>query len=584
LNKPAVLIGHDPTLVDILARRAACQADDVVYTFVGKDADADIRLTYRDLFEEAAGLAAVLQEHGLTGERVLLGLKSNACFVVSFFACLMAGAVAVPTAPSRRDQMAHRMRTIAGNAAARAGILDSSEAMPAASGSGPDGMQWFDIRQLRQGLRARVGDWRPPKLKADSLAFLQYTSGSTGEPKGVMIGHGNLMANSRDIAEAFGHGPDARGLVALPLYHDMGLIGGALQPVYAGFPVHLMTPSQFVHKPQRWLQIISQQRISTSGGPNFMYDLAAQSARDEHLEGLDLSCWRVAFCGAEPIRAATIERFRRAFAPYGFRDGAFLACYGLAEATLFVTGHELSRPPRIDADVPGGQPVVGCGRTRSGARVEIVDPATRQTLPDGVEGEIWVSGASVARGYWQNPVATAQSFGARLAGADAASFLRTGDLGYQKGGELFVTGRLNDLIIVRGRNYAPHDLEVEAERSHPGLQPGGGAAFTLTEGDHERLILALELKREWRRRTEAWDDIKAAVRVAVARGYQLRIDDIVLLPPGALPRTSSGKVRRAQCRADYRQGKLLPVAPVAAGPETALAATVALDLLMGQDA
>ncbi|HVZ44384.1 MAG TPA: fatty acyl-AMP ligase [Ramlibacter sp.] len=553
------------TFVDVLVERAASEPDDIAFTFLGEGTDAapgELRLTYRDLFEEAAGFASLLQAHGLAGERVLLVFKSNAWFAVAFFACLMAGAIAVPTAPPRREQLAQRLRGIAANAGARPGIADSEEVMQAAIGLGHDDVHWFDIRQLsRDGaLRARSADWRPPVLRDDSLAFLQYTSGSTGDPKGVMVSHGNMMANSRQIARAFGHTRASRGLVSLPLYHDMGLIGGILQPVYAGFPVHVMTPAQFVQKPERWLQLISRLRITTSGGPNFMYDLAAEAVRPEHLEGVDLSSWRVAFCGAEPVRASTIECFTRKFAPYGLREGAFYPCYGMAEATLFVTGNAPGTIARVDTPLSGGPQVVGCGHAHDDTRIEIVDPAIRVALPDGAQGEIWVSGASVAQGYWRNPAATEHTFKARLAASNEGPFLRTGDLGYRKDGQLFVTGRLKDLIILRGRNFAPHDLETEAEGSHPGLQPGGGAAFTLTEGDRERLILAFELKREWRRRTAEWHTVEAAVRSSIARSYQLRVDDVVLLAPGALPRTSSGKVRRAQCRSDYLAGRLTPMA------------------------
>lgn len=560
-------IGRDRTLVDILVERAVRQPDDIAYTFVGEGNDAGLTLTYRELFEQAAGFAALLQKHGLGGERVLLVFKSNAYFVISFFACLLAGAVAVPTAPPRREQLTRRLRVIAGNSGARAGIPDSDEVMQAAIGLGHDDVHWFDIRQLCRddALRARASEWRLPTLTGDSLAFLQYTSGSTGEPKGVMISHGNLMANSRDICEAFGHSPESRGLVALPLYHDMGLIGGVLQPMFVGFPVHVMTPAQFVQRPQRWIQMISRERITTSGGPNFMYDLAVQTVQPEHLEGVDLSSWRVAFCGAEPIRPATVNRFAEKFGAFGFREGAFFPCYGMAESTLFVTGHTLGAPPRFDRPSADAQPVIGCGRARQDTRVEIVDPSSGHALADGQEGEIWVQGPSVAKGYWKNPIATVASFNARLADSGDGPFLRTGDLGYRKDGELFVTGRLKDLIILRGRNYAPQDLESEAEGSHPSLQPGGGAAFTLTEGEQERLILAFELKREWRRRSEEWEIAQAAVRAAIARGYQLRVDDVVLLSPGALPRTSSGKVRRCQCRSDYRDGKLAPIGQAETG-------------------
>jgi acyl-CoA synthetase (AMP-forming)/AMP-acid ligase II len=558
---------QDRTLVDLLVQRASSQPDQLAYTFIGEGErrpdSLGFSLTYRELFEQAAGLAALLQAHGLAGERVLLVFRSNTSFVIAFFGCLLAGAVAVPTAPPRRERMMHRLSAIASNAGAKAGLADSDDVMQAAAGLRHDDLHWFQVRELGQddGLRARAAEWRSPALCAESLAFLQYTSGSTGDPKGVMVSHGNLMANSLEIAQGLVLDASTRMLISLPLYHDMGLIGGILQPLYGAFPVFLMSPAQFVQKPQLWLELISELRISCSGGPNFMYQLASQAVPTESLASIDLSCLRTAFCGAEPIRTTTVSAFNRRFGSCGFDERAFYPCYGMAEATLFITGNPHWSVPVADVGVDGGRPVMGCGRTHPQTRVEIVAPETAVALPDGQEGEIWVKGPSVAQGYWHNPQATDKTFKAHVRGSNDGPFLRTGDLGFRKDGQLYVTGRLKDLIILRGRNFAPQDLEIEAEACHPALQPASGAAFTLTDGDRERLIVAFELKREWRHREEEWSVVRTAVRSAIARNFDIRVDDVVLLAPGSLPRTSSGKVRRSQCRTDYLKGTLTTMTP-----------------------
>ncbi|HWN41215.1 MAG TPA: amino acid adenylation domain-containing protein, partial [Thermoanaerobaculia bacterium] len=389
-------------------------------------------------------------------------------------------------------------------------------------------------------------DWRPPAVGPDSLAFLQYTSGSTSTPKGVRVTHGNLIANERAIQHACGQSEESVVVGWLPLYHDMGLIGNVLQPLWCGATCVLMSPLSFLQRPRRWLDAIDRFRGTTSGGPDFAYSLCVRKIPPADREGLDLSSWRVAFNGAEPVRAATLDAFAEAFASSGFRREAFYPCYGLAEATLFVSGGDPDAAPRVAGNL------VSCGRAWPGERITVVGPETGRELPAGEEGEICVSGPSVADGYWQG-----ESFG---------GFLRTGDLGrLDEHGELFVTGRLKDLIVVRGRNLYPHDVERTAEESHPALRPGGGAAFSVEVEGEERLVVVHEVER--RREAEAREAAEA-IRAAVLREHEVSPHEVVPIRAGMLPKTSSGKVRRGACREGYLSGALTPLAPSPGPPST----------------
>ena len=557
---------HAESFVDMLRLRSQATPHRIAYSFLQDRGHQDSELSYLQLYEQAAGLAVLLQQNGMSNERVLLAIKSNPAFIVAFFACLMAGAIAVPISAARREHLEQRLGALTDNAGARAGISDTDAVLQTGSASGKKAVRWFDIRvESRPGqLAAMAPLWKAPVLTRDKLAFLQYTSGTTGDPKGVMITHGNLMTNSAIIYEAFGHSVDSVGLIGLPLFHDMGLIGGVLQPMYGGFPVTLMTPAQLVQKPDRWLRLISELGVTTSGGPNFLYDLAIRQVKDEQLESVSLARWRVAFCGAEPVRSTTMATFIDRFAKHGFASEAFYPCYGMAETTLFITGNLLGQAPVVDVknDLRSGQTAVSCGRPRGDTHVLIVEPKSRLPAAPGQEGEIWVSGASNAKGYWRRPKLSRATFAARLAsddgnGDERRAYLRTGDLGYLHNGELFVTGRLKDLIIVRGRNFAPQDLEVEAQQAHAGLREGCSAAFTVQQEHQERLVLACEISRELARQTERCPDVASAVRAAIANSYQLRVDDVVLMQSGTLPKTSSGKVKRSQCRLDYLAGTLL---------------------------
>jgi amino acid adenylation domain-containing protein len=542
--------------VSLLRRRADHQPGEPAYRFLDERTDDGTCLTYGELDQRARAIAARLTESGTAGGRALLLYPPGLDYVTALFGCLYAGTVAVPAYPpdpARLERSLDRLGAITRDAAPS--LTLTSAFVRAAVQALPDTPAGLTLPPLvatdevtgdevTGGLAA---GWTPPPVDADSVALLQYTSGSTATPRGVVIGHGNLMHNSRQIYRAFGHSPGSRGVSWLPPYHDMGLIGGILQPLYAGFPVTLMSPADFLRAPLRWLRAISRFRATTSGGPNFAYELCVRKIPPADRAGLDLSEWRVAFNGAEPIRAQTLERFASAFGPSGFRREAFHPCYGLAEATLMVTGG-------VPWPAGTGGHSVSCGRAADDQRVVVADPATGRPCAPGELGEIWVAGPSVARGYWSRPEASPEVFGARLAGTGEGPFLRTGDQGFLRDGELFVTGRIKDLIIVRGRNLYPQDIELTAEGSHAALRPGCGAAFTVPGGDTERLVIAWELAT----RPEEADGaaVARAVRSAVAREHDVQVTTVVLLPRGGMHKTSSGKVQRALCAALYAEGKL----------------------------
>ena len=433
---------------------------------------------------------------------------------------------------------------------------------------------------------------------------MQYTSGSTGQPKGVMLSHANLVRNCELIGQGFdtiGDRFDSRaaaeaGFSWLPTYHDMGLVGGVLKPLWRGRPSVLMPPMAFLQKPIRWLRGITRFRSTISGGPNFAYGLCNDKITAAECEGLDLSCWEVAFNGAEPIRADTLERFTEKFAPYGFRAEAFYPCYGMAETTLIVTGgHRLTLPvvrafetkaleqgrgvaPR-SAEAAARQ-LVGCGQPLPGVTLKIVDPESRRPLPENQIGEIWIRGASVGLGYWSKPEEDACTFGAQLANGCHEPFLRTGDLGFINDGELFVTGRCKDVIIIHGRNLHPHDIELTVAESHPALRPDSGAAFSVDEDGEERLVIVQEVEREHRQVPA--DDIISSIRRSVWEDHQVAPHTVFLLRTGKLPKTSSGKVQRRACKEHFIAGKLHAIAqwnrPAAAEPHgiaTAVVSTAA---------
>jgi amino acid adenylation domain-containing protein len=560
------------TIVDVLRLRADRAPELDLYSFLKDGEELAASLTRGELETAARALAAELQERGLGDARVLLLFPPGLDFVVAFFGCLLAATVPVPAYPPRPGRRQPRLSAVARDAAPRLALTTAALAARRESivSTVPElaGIDWLAIDEVDPGGADR---WVDPNPGPGDLAFLQYTSGSTSAPKGVMVSHGNLLANEEMIRRAFGQTEHSVIVGWLPLYHDMGLIGNVLQPLFVGARCVLMSPLAFLQRPRRWLETITREWGTTSGGPDFAYDLCVRKVAPEDRDGLDLSSWSVAFDGSEPVRSGSLERFAEAFGPCGFRESSFVPCYGLAEATLFVSGGpagdgvtritadrsalERHRLSTLAPEVEGGRTLVGCGLPAPGQEVTVVDPRARVPCGAGEVGEIWVHGPNVARGYFGRPPATRETFEARLRGSDRR-YLRTGDLGILHGGEVVVAGRLKDLIILRGRNIHPHDVELAAEAGHRALRPGGGAAFAVETDAGERLIVVHEVARGAEVDPEV---IGAAVRRAVLESCEAEVSELVLIAPRSLPRTSSGKVRRGTCRARYLAGGLREV-------------------------
>lgn len=546
------------TLVDGLRWRAQHQPTHWALSFLQDREDDVHRVTYAELDHAARVIAAYLQRTVQPGECVLLAYPPGLSYITAFLGTLYAGTVAVPAYPPRPNRSRARFEAIARDAKPRLMLTSSDLANVWQQIDG--GVEPELQRVVTEDLTDASTDWRPPDVGQTSLAFLQYTSGSTGAPKGVMISHGNLLHNLEVIQSRFEHSTQSVGVIWLPPYHDMGLIGGILQPLYVGFPVVLMSPLACIQRPLRWLQAITEYRATTSGGPNFAYDWCVDRIAEAKRTGLELSSWDVAFNGAEPISANTLDRFAEAFAPYGFRRQAFYPCYGLAESTLYVTGDAKAADPVIHSMNPSrdhghARSLVGCGQPDPEHQLIIADPETRSPCPEGVVGEIWVRGPSVAQGYWNRPTETEATFEAYLAASGDGPFMRTGDLGMQRQGELFVTGRMKELMIIDGRNLYPHDLEHAVIEHHAEFVPGGGVAFAIDVAGVERLVMVQEVTRACLQQ-KPLPPLVTAIRRAVATEYEVSVYGVALVKPGSIPKTSSGKPQRLQCRQMYLQERL----------------------------
>lgn len=576
------------TLVEVLRWRALHQPDRLAYTFLLDGETEEVHLTYAQLDRRARAIAAHLESMGAYRGRALLVYPPGLEFIAGFFGCLYAGVVAVPISPPhspRLDRSLPKLRAIA-NDAEPVVALTSAALLPLAESiraQAPDlqALPWLATDTIDSGLAEQ---WQEPALDSTSLAFLQYTSGSTAAPRGVMINHGNLLHNSALIQQCCKHTLESQGVAWLPFYHDMGLIGGIVHPLDAGFPVTFLSPVAILQRPLRWLQAISRTKGTTSGGPPFAYDLCVRKITPEQRASLDLSSWDVAFTSAEPIRYETLERFAATFAPCGFRREAFYPCYGLAEVTLLASGGLKAAPPVIftvqngalehsrvvaaPGEKDGTKTLVGCGQSLGDQEIVIAHPETlTRCSPDEV-GEIWIAGPSVAQGYWNRPEETQRTFQAYLAETGEGPFLRTGDLGFLKDGELFVTGRLKDLIIVAGHNHYPQDIEMTVERSHPSIRPDCCAAFSADIAGEERLVIVAEVERRFSGEGAGWremgslvvahvpdtSEIVQAIRRAVAESHELRVYTVLLLKAGTIPKTSSGKIQRHICRTSFLAG------------------------------
>lgn len=575
------------TLVDLLSDRSAHQPQQTAYTFLVDGEREAVSLTYRELEQKAKAIATYLQSFCSPGERVLLVYPPGLDYIAAFFGCLYAGVVAVPAYPPRPNRSATRLQSIIVDAQAKAALTTKSiwVNLERQFAQTPElkTLYWLATDNLSESL---ANQWQSPDLTSNSLAFLQYTSGSTAEPKGVMISHGNLLHNLSWIYRCFAHNSHSRGVIWLPPYHDMGLIGGVLQPLYGGFPVVLMPPLIFLQSPIRWLQAISRYQATTSGGPSFAYNLATRKVTPEQLKTLDLSSWEIAFNGAETISYEILEQFATTFEPCGFRREAFYPCYGMAEATLIVSGG-LKTDPIITKTIKGealeknqiisakieqenSRILVSCGQSLSDQQILIVDPETLLPCAPNQVGEIWISGPSIAQGYWSQPEATDSIFNAYLGDTGEGPFLRSGDLGFLDDREVFVTGRLKDMIIINGRNYYPQDIEWTVEQCHSLIRPNCAAGFSVYVEGEEKLVIIAEVDRAYRKllveETHSTDNssqsngdhqqLSRSIQRAISKNHDLQVYQALLLKPGSIPKTSSGKIQRHVCRQSYLSGSL----------------------------
>jgi acyl-CoA synthetase (AMP-forming)/AMP-acid ligase II/acyl carrier protein len=560
-------------MVELLASQAADQPDGMAYMFLD-DRDGEQPITFGELDRRARLIAARLQLELKPGDRALLVYPAGLEFISAFFGCMYAGVVAVPATYPKPKRPMPRLQRIAVDCDAHVALSTAQTLTtldPELLSADAATNQWIATDELNNDLAEL---WRRPTIDKSDLAFLQYTSGSTSDPKGVMVSHANLLANLERIRQSFGIGDleedvaSSTGVSWLPAYHDMGLIGGILTAMYMGGRTVLMSPTAFLQRPMRWLQAISDYHGIISGAPNFAYEYCVRRISAEERATLDLSRWRLAFCGAEPIRSETLVHFAEAFGDVGFKFKSFLPCYGLAESTLLVAGADYRQEPKILAvnraalaqhqvALACGEPdamiqrLVGCGAPVSDHTVVIVDPEHGTEVGEGEVGEILVQGPSVTQGYWNRPEETEQEFGATVPGREG-KFLRTGDLGFFRDRELFVTGRVKDVIIIRGSNHYPQDIEQSAEEAHPAVMPG--AAFALADDSGERLVVVHQLDRQFR--GSDYLEIVQAIRRAIVEQHELDPYAIVLIRQTSLPITSSGKVQRNLCREQYVAGEL----------------------------
>lgn len=587
-------INNPETFVELLQNRTALTPDKAAFTFLNSLQNEIF--TYQQLESKIRNLAGYLQSLNIQGKRILLLYPPGIDYIIGYFACLYAGVIAVPVYPPDSSSLKRTLPRL------NAIIKDSNAQHALSTGAIVDDLnnwenslkseienennisnnkstlnEFSDIFNLKWIAADRINEnyldlWNYPKLHSNSIAYLQYTSGSTGSPKGVIITHENLLHNTNMIFNGFGMGSgDYEGVIWLPIYHDMGLVGGILEPIFAGFHCTLLSPVDFLKRPLRWLQIISDitDIDVVSGGPNFAYELCLRATNQNKREKLDLSNWKVAFSGAEPVRASTINEFSKAFEVSGFKKNAFYPCYGLAEGTLFVTGAERDKEPVeilidkeelknnniVETKSKDGNEIsfVSSGRSILDCNVKIVNPNTKTICKDYEIGEIWSSSKSNADGYWNKPNATKETFNAFIKDSEEGPYLRTGDLGFMKNGEVFVTGRLKDLIIIRGSNHYPQDIEATVEKSHPLLRQGNVAAFSVDINNEEQLVIVQEARAK---KNVNWEEVIHLIKTAVIEEHNIQPFAIVLVEPKTIFKTSSGKIQRFASKEAFKNSTL----------------------------
>lgn len=570
------------SIVSAARFHASTRPNERAYVFLNERGEEASTLTFAELDRRACALAAVLRARLEPGDRALLMFPPGLDFIIGFFGCQYAEVIAVPVILARHQGLRDASLTIVEDCAPRVGLttVGAVNHLSAAYARTQDAvaLEWLGVDA--RSLDADPPFERPPEPDPSAIAYLQYTSGSTSAPKGVMIDHGNLAANLEMITVADQLTSESTRVGWIPLFHDMGLVFNALQATWAGALCVLMAPLAFMAHPLLWLRAIHKYRAVLAIAPNFAYDLCLANYDAAKMQGIDLSCWRLALNGAEPVRAGTIEQFAATFAAHGLSALAPHPTYGMAEATLMISGGLHGGHPKlwtvsrawlqrdIAATPASGEPsqvLVGCGKQLVNERIAIVDPERRAALPAGRVGEIWVHGRHVGKGYWQKLEATRESFQAELADEPGTHWLRTGDLGcMDEAGELYITGRLKDMMIIRGANYYPQDIELTAEKSHPALYGGRCAAFPFQRDEHEMLAVACEVRQD-HLQTLNVEEVTGAVRSAVVREHDLTVYRVILTPAGRIPRTTSGKIRRRSTRERWQNGELATLdAPAAA--------------------
>ncbi|MCK5764952.1 MAG: AMP-binding protein, partial [Bacteroidales bacterium] len=575
-------------MVTLLSQNAERFAGKDLYLLLEDGINETARITHDEAFNKARIIAGELQKHGSKGERVLLLFPTGLEFVVSLFACFLSGLIAVPAYPPHRKKANQRFLSI---------LNDAKPAIILTTDRIRGDISIFDSDQkLVTGKKVlvyeelnfdRAEDWVDPKIGTDDIALLQYTSGSTGRPRGVIVSHANIIHNSECIRRSFGFDENLIGMNWLPNFHDMGLIGCLIQPAYVGGMNIIIPPLKFLQQPLNWFKNISKYKATNAGGPNFSYEYCIDKINDQELDDLDLSTISTMFCGAEPIRKKTLDQFTAKFGRASFRSQQFYPCYGLAESVLIVTGGDFRAEPiyleldtrameenKVIAAESGrdSRTLTACGYPWLGMSVTIVNPETKIICPKGEIGEIWAKGPSITQGYWDNAEETEKTFKAYLEGTEDGPWLRTGDLGFIHEGQLYVSGRMKDLIIIRGSNFFPNDIEHSVENCHEALRQNAGTAFSAEIGGEEKLIIIQEVERTHMHDFDE-DEVFEAIRNAIYADHGIQPNIIILVRMGSIKKTSSGKTQRFAMRTVWANNELNILASWEMAPEKENVAT-----------
>ncbi|MDJ0554524.1 MAG: fatty acyl-AMP ligase [Microcoleaceae cyanobacterium MO_207.B10] len=575
------------TLIDLLKTLSTEQPEKLAYTFLTDGKKEGENFTYGSLERRVRAIGALLQKHQAKGERGLLLYPQGLEVIVAFCGCLYSGVIAIPVPPPEAGRLKRtlpRLRAIVQDAQASIVLTNSRiiSILEEVDDEFPEfeTMRWIDTESVDLEL---AKEWKQdPDITSDTLAYLQYTSGSTSTPKGVMLTHRNLIHHLDYLQRACGYTPESVSVTWMPYFHDYGLVEGMMEPLYNGTLCYIMSPFSFVKQPLRWLQAISNYKATHTQGPNFAYDICVRRAKPKQLATLDLSSWEAAGNAAEPINPKVMESFYKTFSECGFRWNSFAPCYGLAEDTLLVSAKpkltdpvlctidaialvEKNQVVEVSADFANVRAYPSCGRLVCETQVAIINPETFTKCAKNEVGEIWVSDPSVAQGYWQRPDATKETFQAYIKDTGEGPFLRTGDLGFLKDGELYITGRIKDLIIIRGTNHYPQDIEWTVQQVHPALRSDYGAAFSIEVRGDEHLVIVQEVER----RTQDLNVEKVIndIRQAVSEEHELQAYAVVLAKSGNILKTASGKIQRRACKSNFLAGTLGAIADWSENPQ-----------------